>query len=436
MSEILILPLLRSSLVFGLDWFPLISGPAGRAAYRCARQYRATHMVVAGESAAAVGVAALKLNRKERRQALNSAAQNVAQLYPVGTVALLLELGQSSHWLVAVHEGAVVARTDQLYGSELDAQEALGQLRRAYPKIDILGAPSTSPKPDLAAIDAASDGSTRLSPASRWHSFLPAPVQWFVLALLLILLVPQIWRVAGSANSLKTQSVDPMAAWREAVGKQTGNVMLHGVRGTELLLDSFYQLPVNIAGWSLAQAACVPQGRQWQCRARYDRRDHGASNEHLLAKAPAGWQIEFTSIDQAAPFWTLPSAGIPLTVDTVSSSAENERRLFSALQGIRAAFTKIQWGKAQALKVVPPRDETGRAIPRPPGLPGYMTRSMQFSGPLRSSRLLLPHTGSIAWEKISFSLHDAQQPDLTNSRISVSFQGVLYEIEPVVPLAS
>jgi len=48
---------------------------------------------------------------------------------------------------------------------------------------------------------------------------------------------------------------------------------------------------------------------------------------------------------------------------------------------------------------------------------------------LRSASLLLPYTDSMSWKKISISLRELDQVGLKSSRITVSFQGELYEME-------
>src|SRR5690606_18804101 len=112
MHDILIRPVLTYHLVFGLEWLPLISGRASRAAKRIARQRKATHLVLDGPSPASFGYGLLRASAALRRCTLHSAAQNMARLYPTGSVACVLHLGSAGYWLVAVHEGAVMSRTD------------------------------------------------------------------------------------------------------------------------------------------------------------------------------------------------------------------------------------------------------------------------------------------------------------------------------------
>src|SRR3546814_13669424 len=105
-------------------------------------------------SAGSVGLLALKPGRSQKKE-LYSAAQNVAALFATGTFALLLELERIGYWLVAVHEGAVVARTDRFYLSREDAGQVLDELRLAYPHLLVLGAPNAPAMPSLATLETA-----------------------------------------------------------------------------------------------------------------------------------------------------------------------------------------------------------------------------------------------------------------------------------------
>ncbi len=430
MNDLLILQVSSASLVFGLYWLPLIGAQASRAARRTARRYRASHVVVS-DGADAVGLAALKLERRRRKEPFYSAAQNVARLHASGTVALLLELEPACHWLVAVHEGAVIARTDTLYPSRDEAIVVLDELKQAYPHLQVLGAQKAQALPTLSMIAAASDVQTRLAPVSRWEPVFPGPVQWFVLALVLMLVIPRFWTVLrpADADTAPASGVDPVAAWRQAVSKATRHVTVHGVQGTQLLLHSLYAIPVRVGGWELLEVNCMAQSSAWRCRARYDRRDAKASNEHFLAKAASNWGIEFESIDRVHAAWTLPEAGRPLAAQVLKTSADNERHLFSSLQSILPAFTQIQLGKSQAFKIEPPRDEKNQVIERPDHISGYLIRPVQIQGPLRSVSLLLPYTESLSWKQVLVSVRHVDRAGIKSSRLNVSFQGDLYEIE-------
>ncbi|RTZ41050.1 hypothetical protein EKL30_15280 [Candidimonas sp. SYP-B2681] len=426
-----IIPLSSTNLVFGLEWLPLLGGRADRTGLRLARLHRATHMVLAGDSAGSVGVVTLKSERQHRKKPFHSAAQNVAQLFATGTIALLLDLERVGFWLVAVHEGAVIARTDRLYRSRNDAGKVLEELHQAYPQIVLLGSPEAPDLPDLDALEAASSAHSQLFGVGRWNSLLPWPVQCFVLALLLVLLIPRVWQFfqRDTVAASSVQAADPRLAWQNAIERSAHNHFVHGIQGTRVLLDTLYELPTRVSGWNLRQAECLMKIRQWQCQARYERLGIEASNSEFLAQVPAGWSVDFVSLDRAQPSWHIDFYGAPLSAVHLKTSANNERDLFSALQAIRPAFGHIQIGKPTALSVSVPVDANGKPLLRPREVLHYFTRRMQVNGPLRSGSLLLPHTASVAWNKVALTVQNIETPGLKSSSLNLSLEGVLYEIE-------
>ncbi|NYT61343.1 hypothetical protein H0A66_03255 [Alcaligenaceae bacterium] len=430
-SESLVLALSSATLVFGMEWLPLLGPRVQRQGLRLARLHKATHMVLADESAGSVGVAMLKGGKALRKRSLYSAAQNVAQLFPVGTVAVLLKIETAGYWLVAVHEGSVVARTDRIYPLSADAQPVLAELRQAYPHLQVLGQPQAPDQPSLAAIEAAGSTHSRLQTLNAWAAVLPWPVQGFVLALVLVLLTPRLVQLLWPEPEAAVPAAvaDLRQVWRLAEEQAFQHHIVHGVQGTRALLNDLYTLPVRVDGWVLLQAECTGQIGGWRCLAGYERRRVNASNSGFLAAAPQHWTVEFVSMDMAQPTWTVAAPGVPLLASNLPSSAHHERDLFSALQNIKPAFNQMQIGRPAPLPVLAPLDAQGRPLPRPSGMVLYLSRLVQLVGPLRSSGLLLPHTVSMQWHKVLLALRKVEQPGLKNSGLSLSLQGVLYEVD-------
>ena len=429
MSEPFVLPLHTATLVFGLDWLPLIGRKPHHLANKVARQHRATHMVFARDIGTSVGLVTLKQVRSSPKAVLHSAAQNIGRLYSRGTFAMLLDIEQAGCWLVAVHDGAVIARTDRLYPSRDDAHGALEDLRQAYPHITVMGESQAKPSPALTEIEAASSPQSRLLRVGRQRLALPLPVQGFILALLLVLLVPRLWQVwaASTPESPVSTVVDARLAWQEALERAARHQFVHGVDGTRELLETLYSLPTGLAGWVLSRAECVGQARQWHCHARYERRHKEASNDLLLRAAPQHWTMAFPSMDVARPAWTIEIPAQALTHVPLRSTKHIERYLFSSLQSIQSLYTRMQFGQPQPLAVTVPLDKEGQPFVRPGDLSPPLTRSVVVEGPLRSTGLFVSHTASMAWKKVVLTIEDVKTPALRNSRLMSSFEGVLYE---------
>lgn len=424
MSEILIRPVMSSQLVFGLDWLPLISGRASSAALRIARQRKASHIVLDGEAPASFGYGLVRTQR--RGMALHSAAQNMARLYPSGSVAAILSLESEGHWLVAIHEGAVMARTDIVYRSLEQAHEALHALQRAHPRLLVLhpgaGAPS------LAAIAAASDAGTSLrSTGYRRRKRL-------LLLCFAFLLVFAVAFFRASGTSRATQAVEPAMdaaelamRWSEAVSRAEQNITIHGVAATYAALLQVYEIPAALAGWALVRAVCQVDKQLWRCTADYDRKHRNADNKGLLSVAPPGWRLDFPTMDLARAAWTFKTDTPAFAHHRLTDEAHNRRYLLSAWQGMRPAFGKMILGPSRPVPIAPPLDAEGRPLPRPVKLIGHARRAVEFEGPLRSLSLLLPHTHAIGWRSFSLTLNESAQPSLASSRLRVTLHGDLYE---------
>ncbi|HUH58463.1 MAG TPA: hypothetical protein VL001_00155 [Candidimonas sp.] len=432
----LVLALPAATLVFGMEWQPTVGARAQRLGSRLARQQRASHMVVAGDTAGSIGVVALKPAGRPQKASMHSAAQNVALLFGVGTIALVLELEGRGHWLVAVHEGAVIARTDTLFLSRDAAGRVLAELHQAYPRLVLLGEAQSPAVPTVVEIAAASSALSRLTAVRRWTAVFPWPVQLLGLFLVLILLVPRLWKVWRPADRAEARAIiDPASAWRLATNKALQAHRVHGVPGTRSLLDSLYTIPVDVSGWTLAQVECRPDTQWWRCQARYERRSHEASNSGFLHSSPSHWTTAFTSMEQAEPSWRTDAHSMPLAGQPLKTHAQNDKELLSSLQAIRAAFAQLQFHGSVPLAVVAPRDARGSAIARPADMVVFMSRKIKINGPLRSGGMLLPYTSAIGWHKAVLTLGDVERPSLKRSRLHLSLEGALYEVASVVPQA-
>ncbi|AEC19961.1 hypothetical protein PT7_1421 [Pusillimonas sp. T7-7] len=430
-SEPLILPMASGALVFGMDWFPMIGPQPGRAGLKLARKHGSTHLVLPVAALGSAGLVSLKRQLPSRKVKLYSAAQNVAQLFATGSVAVLIELQQFGYWLVAIHEGAVVARTDQIYRSRDDAGDVIDGLRQAYPQLQVLAQEQDSRLPTLVAVMAASSIRSQLQPLRHWQSVMPWPVQFFVLALVLVLLLPRVWLLFDRTHSSHSDpaQLEPGQTWREAVLASAGGRQVHGGKGLRALLDSFYALPTRLGGWALQQAVCEAAGSRWQCQAGYERLGAKASNSSFLAVVPPTWVIEFSSLDRATARWQSESHSVPLLRLNLPSSAQNERYLLSSLQAIRPAFAQMHLGQPIPIPLLIPKDQQGQPLPRPKDQAVYASRLVQISGPLRSASLLLPNAQSMAWQKATLTLRQAEQADLIRSKLNLSLQGFIYEID-------
>ena len=430
-QEPFVLPGPAGTLIFGMEWFPIMRANPARAAAKLARQHGATHAVLPTTAFTAVGCVSLNKQVASDKRGLYSAAQNVAQLYANGSAAILLELPQSGYWLVAIHDGAVVARTDCIYSSQEEAEAIINSLQQAYPQLQVLVPGQGSQLPTLAMIQSCCSSLSQLQSLPRWKSVTPWPVQCLALALMLVLLWPHVNQLfsarPAAANDLPV--VDPKQAWRMSVAASIHGRYVHGGNGTRVLLEMFYGLPTALEGWLLQQASCELAGALWKCQANYLRQSSQADNDAFLAVASPAWQVDFTSLDSILVRWEQNAYGTPLARLGLFSVAHNERYLLSALQAIKPGFAQIQTGRSTPVPVKTPNDAQGQPLARPKDVGAYFSRDIKIVGPLRSASLLPSVAAHIAWQKVALTLSATPSPGLTGSKLNVSLQGVIYEMD-------
>lgn len=426
MHQVLIRPVSSFNLAFGLNWHPLISGRASSAARRIARQRRASHIVLDGQSPASFGSGVLRAGKRWRRQVLHSAAQNVARLYPTGSVACILDI-DCGYWLVAVHEGAVMARADIVYRTLEQAQQALSALQRSHTRLVVLRPGHDAPT--LQTIAKASAEGTMLQDTGRRRRQWLTWLSLLVMALLVLVWWYRSW-VLGAAQAAQPAlgAEETATRWNQAVAAVEQHITLHGVAATHAILQHIHSVPAQLSGWALARVACQADAALWRCTADLDRRHPHANNDGLLNTAPSAWRLSFPSIDRASAAWEFPAATQAAGPGRVKSSAYNRRHLQSAWQGIRPAFGSMVLGQAAPVEISAPLDDEGRPLPRPLGLPQYIRSPVQFEGPLRSVSLLLPHTHAIGWRSVALVVGAPVPPSMASSRLRITFHGDLYEL--------
>lgn len=422
MHEPLLIPTGRCALLFGMSWFAVLDAQPAKAGMRIARRYRATHSVLTGPELSAVGIAVLR--QPQHAPLPNSAAAIFAALYPTGATAMAMPIGSDAIWLVAVHEGMVVASTDRLCRDMEEARQALAELRLSFPHLCVLDEASSHPMPDIEALAHEADSATTLRKVS--YAFQPIPIAAACAGLLLLCAVFALWFGAAPAGLRVAMVGSPSASAADAMHDTPARdasptPIIHGTAGLRALLQSLHRLPVRLDGWLLITMRCEAILLRWDCSAEYMR--HGApGNESLLRPALPGWHIAFQGLDVARATWQISSPGRALHGGRVSLAADNDRALLPALQTIRPAFTVLDTGPSEMLmSPVPPR--AGKASDRQ-----YRSRHLRVEGPLRSASLMVPLAMDMGWQTVHLGHRSLEKPDARQSALMISLSGALYEI--------
>lgn len=413
-----------ATLVFGMRWFPIIGSHVDALARKRARDARATHYVYGGLRAAAVGCARLR----GRPKACYAAAQVFAHAHPQGTAAALLTLDDGRAWLVASQDGAVMARTDRIYGSAAQATQALAELGVLYPGLELM-----SPRQlDVATLASWLDPAAALWRVGTLLGRLPMPVQGMVALLLFALFAPpawQAWRTRSPARPAADAPVDAAQAWRNAMSAYAARTPVHSSSQMGQVFGSLRKLPAGVRGWALQSAQCRPDGRDWACSASYARVAPNATNGEFADALPAERKAHFQTLDEARMVWRVP--GLPVLLDPAAlpRPAQTDIVLAGALQRIRPVFAQIALGESSLLAVPAPLDARGQPLPPPAGLPRLRRRSLSLRGPLRSFSLFANPPATTAWSEIALVLAAGREPTSKGSALTAHLQGVVYEQE-------
>ncbi|MYN11916.1 hypothetical protein GSY71_01945 [Pusillimonas sp. TS35] len=441
----------QPGLVFGIQWFATLDATPESSLRRLAREHHATHTVPGAYGAGTVGLArlatypspahgtsyslrrgkglCLRINRYIQRGStrarlpMYSAAQALAGLLPTGSQAFVMQLEDGVFWLAGVHEGAVITRADRLFTCRGDAEQAVADLRLAYPALG--GAPCGGPSacPDIQQLRRAIGPASQLQPAPARRAWPHRAILVFLLAFAFAIYLPDRMGAFSSPPLGVSQytTSPPMHASTQGLAlRQPGAAFL------EPLLVMLQRLPVVHAGWVFNHVDCAAVSAsdasmmQWHCTAAYDRRPLGTSASFVRNGLP-GWSVSFPSLDEAKASWTAEPerAWIP----GVNKVAAAPVQLQSALQEIAPAFSSLDLGSGgEAMIRASPQGAAGGAM---------VPRSLHLAGPLRSLALLLPHESHIAWHRATLRHQPAAMPGLRNSRLHVTLEGTVYEASTI-----
>lgn len=420
------------NLVFGMDWLPLLGGNLRQQAVVNARKYGASHAVVASEHTAAMGLVRLPPDYRQKSEVYYSAAQAVAILHPAGTVIMRVCLEPDIWWLVGVHEGAVVARTDLLFSNPHEATAIMAELQSAYAHARVIDQRSAvhlvqGPE-DLSRVV---DKRALLWRVRHYRGIAR------ILGLLLLCLVlggvfwsSEDWRdLFGftKAGPEPLSAVEQWQAWEQSRNALAQGIHIHGVVGMQRLLDSIHQVPVSLVGWHLSQIDCLPHSIHWRCNAIYRRVYREADNQGLIAQAPASWRLRFPDVNSVEAEWLVDQSTVVLSQSILDDAHRSDRMWLSSLQQISAAFVTLKATPATEVVISAPVDRQGLAVAKPAKFRLYQRRQLHVDGPLRSYSLLLANLAGVRWKKLTLTVKALDQPTLLKSRLHLSGQGERYE---------
>lgn len=411
-------------LAFGLEWFAVISQDAQHEARRIARRHRANYLALTGDDASCVGLA-MPGSVLTSGAPVYSAALLAARHVASGTLAMVIPVGDQ-WWLLAVHDGAVIARTDRLCASYADAVAIVDSLYQAYPALAIMDAGVVPTLDNLALNHHTQALLRRVASPLSW---MPGPLRWLLFILGVAVVIASLYNalLAPAQIDAKKPQPTPEQAWRKAIQDAAGRYWVHGVVGSAAVLHTLYKLPSMVGGWQLDQAQCDATASLWHCTARFQRHGRDATNQTFLEHSQSAWRVDFTPLEQAVAHWTVDGDTVPVIQAEVTTVADNERHLFSRLQAIKPAIPGMVISESTAMPVVAPVDSNNQRVLKPAGVSLFHARAVRIRAPLRSASLLLPYYSHFGWQRVAIVVGAVAKPSLADSRITVTFEGSLYE---------
>ena len=409
-------------LVFGLDWSPLVGiNSKGQGLMRC-RALRATHFVIVGAGAMALGTTRLNVTQYDKKTVLYSAAAHFARRFPTGAFGCLIPFEGHGCWMVASHAGVVLANTDRWFADLEEAIEAMEPIRTRFPALQVLteSTLTTQFMPPWLLENLSSE--TRLQPARHLGSLVKRYLLLLVVLGGLIFCGQQYFFYEKKTQ--RTEVPDAVQLWRQTLGKLSEQIPIHSEHSVKSVTQTWHQVPVRPVGWKLRNIHCEAGEHDWQCAAHFDRQHKFSLNQDLEYFKPAAWIMRVTPLESAAWLWRVPF----LRVSHDWTIPAKDHDWMTHLQRIGLAFEHIQVGTGAVLPLASPVDARGHSISPPTEIPVWRHRSLFFKGPLRSVVMLDGMHVPIRWRRATLELGSLSgQGVASSSALTLELTGELFE---------
>lgn len=421
------------SVVYGLDWAPLIGAKLDRQSLAHARRVKASHHVPAVEHSSSVGTINLPNEKKiGKARTLYSAGAIVALKHPTSAYLGVIQIEQKLVWVIATHNGSVIKGTDTLC-SLAESETLVASVRKRYPQIS-----------DLEDTDVQSYliDRTELKVVRYGVDALPVPLKVVSIVALAMLVGNLVWDQGSqliqsySRSHTQTPQVDAVQEWTHAMDSWAAETLVDGAKGYAAIFSSVADIPLKVGGWKLsgtgknsAVQCDAPSQATWNCSAMY-KRGPLATNESFLSARRQDWKIRWIDLDTALATWQVLGARHALSLSTLPKQSAFSIDYVSRLQNVSRAFTNIDV-KASAPVAIPApvvsdasADKVAVELPTSISLPREMTFTLK--GPLRSLAAfpLNEHT-RIKQLKFDVNLNETR-PDVRSSALSGEINGEYY----------
>lgn len=405
--------------VFGLQWTPLVGGRPSQVGRERARVLHATHYLIGAEPGAVLGYGKILNVKLQRKSPLHSAAMHYAHAHASGSVACVLPHEEYGFWVVAAHEGTVIAQSDKWLSSAEDAKEFLALLAQRFPALSVCWLPAFEAAEPPAWLRASPEVFSRLIRLRK--RVVPKVLLW--ITAFAALPGALFFTTQEAENHVVESAPDASARWLGVMQRIADTYPIHTPVHIARVMEGWRQAPIYVAGWKLKQIQCEPKALDWRCIARYQREHRMALNRNLELSTPKGWMFQPFDLDQALLTWTVQQAAAPLDM----AVGHKRDDWMSYLQQVSPLFELVQIGVATRLAITAPLDAQGAPIDRPDFMPRWQKRSFVIKGPMRSVAAMSGLSAPLHWRNLSLSVDGMSGSGVARSQLVVQFIGDLFE---------
>ena len=209
-------------------------------AHKKARHQLAAHYVAGGVRASAVGY--VRLPDAMRKRGVYSAAQAFAQWHSQEAFICIAQVTDGRVWMAAAQDGAVIARTDVLFPSFVQAHEAASALMAQRPSLRLCDVAET-----LQALLNRADDSSLLIPLRSYWSRIPLPIRVMVLAFGVFMLRHHVAAPVTPAKQ-EVSALDHASLWQQAMATFSQRYPIHTSQDLQHMFSAVHRLPLMIQG--------------------------------------------------------------------------------------------------------------------------------------------------------------------------------------------
>lgn len=432
----------RETWLFGMKWLPTVGARSRKLLLRQLRRERVRWWAGTQTGAGTVGFLPPGPKGSLRQVEGRSAALEYAVHCPAGAHMLVLQFQQTQYWVVAVSEGNVLSQTDCWVESLERVLEIEATIRQRFGSLQVvqhdLCECDLATSPVLSFLHSPSNDSRVLLRRLRSSALKKVTL----LGLIAICLF--VWfRQHGSETRNRSRLERPVRP-EARVARSPALIEISDPAELDRVVEMWSALPIDPPGWLLERISCGWKLRSLDCRATYQRKAPGATNEHLNPVTDAGWTITPVSIDVTdatrsiafSPYKVHVKAFGQMQVDA-PTSAQLQGSWLTVLQDLSAYTYSIEVSQPTLLNDLAAEDADRLDRQESSGQSDHpvVTRSqrqiqrrvVRMSLPMRHLPRIKASPVTVRWKSLHLEVVSTETEPSRTSRLRVYLEGDLIE---------